>query len=471
MTRLSLPAAGVAALLAFNAAAATSPPDPPPLAAAYVGSASGRGMEAPIPLETRYQGFNDPVLSALVERALARNIDLRVGLARIDAARALRLGAKAEGRPELDLGADGGRQRVSAYQIGYTQPTQQNAYDANLSASREIDLFGRIRKGVDAAQADAVASEEDLRSTRISVANAVVRTYLTIRGLDRRLVILRDEQRTQADMASFTRRMFDAGSVPRADLDRAEAQAATTAAEIPSMELERELQAQRLAVLLATTPQEVFGMLAQAGDPASQPDVPAGVPADLLRRRPDVRAAEARVIAAYGRLGVAEADLKPRFELVGMVGTLMDAFSGVGFARSIEWLARASVNVPLFDGGRRQSAVALRRAEADEARLHYQSTVLAAVQDVEGALASLTRDRARAQALQLAAAKAASASGQVRTAWRAGQLPILDALEADRIRLESEDALTQSQTAVLRDQAQLYASLGGCIRLTASGIC
>jgi outer membrane protein TolC len=143
-----------------------------------------------------------------------------------------------------------------------------------------------------------------------------------------------------------------------------------------------------------------------------------------------------------------------------MVGTLVDAFSGVGFAHSIEWLAQASVNAPLFDGGRRHSVVELRRAEADEARLRYQSTVLAAVEEVEGALASVSRDRERAQALGVAATKAGSAAEQVRTAWRAGQLPILDSLEADRTRLGAEDAHVQSQTAVLRDQAQLYAALG-----------
>jgi multidrug efflux system outer membrane protein len=172
-------------------------------------------------------------------------------------------------------------------------------------------------------------------------------------------------------------------------------------------------------------------------------------------------AAEERVVAAYKRVGVAEADLKPRLELLGTIGALVDSFSGVGLARSIAWLAQASINAPLFDGGHRQSVVDLRRAEADEARLHYESTVLAAVQDVEDALASLRRDRERAQALEVATAKAGSAADNVRAEWQAGQFPILDVLDADRARLGAEDALAQSRTDVLRDETQLYVVLGG----------
>jgi outer membrane protein TolC len=167
------------------------------------------------------------------------------------------------------------------------------------------------------------------------------------------------------------------------------------------------------------------------------------------------------VAGAYARLGVAKADLKPHLTLAGSIGTLVDSFSGVGLTRSIAWLAGASASQPLFDGGRRRSVVNLRRAECDQARLEYQAAVLTAVADVETALASIARDDERVTALDTAAAKARSAADQVRSAWRAGESPILDLLEAERSQLAAEEALAQAQTSDLRDRAGLFAALGG----------
>ena len=409
-----------------------------------------------------WRQFGDPVLDMLVAHALSQNIDIAAAATRIDEARAIRRGAVARGRPEIDLGTIAQRQRVSGYEIGFPGPETANDFSAGISASWELDLFGRIRHGVQAATADLAASVEDSRTARLAVILEVTRTYLAVRGLERELVIVKQGQQSQEETATYTRALFAAGAIARADVDRAEAQAASTAAEAPAIELQRRMAIHRIAVLLASPTQEIYQAL-EVPTPEGHvpPSSAAGVPAELLRRRPDVRAAEARITAAFGRLGVAKADLKPRLTLGGTIGSLVDGFSGVSFARSILWLAGISAGAPLFDGGRRQSVVELRRAECDQARLGYQQAVLVAVADVENALASIARDDERVAALDTAASKARGAAVQVREAWRAGESPILDLLDAQRGELAAQEAQVEARTAEMRDHAGLFAALGG----------
>jgi multidrug efflux system outer membrane protein len=441
--------------------AATPPvrPSPPNLAAVYANQSTVQ--EHADDLGDWWRQFGDPVLDTLVGRALAQNIDIAAAVTRIDEARAIRGAAAAEGRPEVDLGVIGERQRVSGYEIGFSGPVTLNDLSAAVSASWELDLFGRIRKGIQAADADVLASIEDSRTARLAVIAEVTRTYLVARGLERELAIVKEGQQTQDETAAYTRALFAAGAIARADVDRAEAQAASTAAEAPAIELQRQIAIHRISVLLASPAQDIYQALQTPTPDSRAPSAAAGIPAELLRRRPDVRSAEARVIGAYARLGVAKADLKPHLTLAGSIGTLVNSFSGVAFARSIAWLAGASASAPLFDGGRRRSVVELRRAEGDQARLDYQAAVLTAVADVENALASIARVGDRVTALDTAAMKARSAADQVRRAWRAGESPILDLLDAQRSQLAAEEALVQARTAELRDHAGLFAALGG----------
>ncbi len=433
----------------------------PPLAERFAnGTADGPRTDAS---EGWWHSFGDPVLDRLVERSLTANLDVRVAVARIAQARALSRNAVAQRSPELDVGLGAGGQRISGYQVGFDQPAKAAQFEGAISISWEPDLFGRFASGIRAAKEEEVASQEDMRAARIAVAAEVAGTYFAVRGLDRRLALQRDTLDAEKQTATHTRLMFAAGTTDQGNLDRAEAQLASTAGEIPPLERERELAVDRLSVLLASTPQDIDAMLEGGGNSDSQmplPDLSPGVPADLLRSRPDVKAAEARLLAAYARIGIAEADLKPRLQLSGMIGALVDAFSGVGFARSIEWLASASGVAPLIDGGRRRSVVDLRRAEAEEARLHYQSTVLAAVRDVEDALAARKRDAETRGSLETAATRMRGATQQTETSWRAGVAPVLDLLEARRAQLAAEDRLSLADTVVLRDQVALYAALG-----------
>jgi outer membrane protein TolC len=230
--------------------------------------------------------------------------------------------------------------------------------------------------------------------------------------------------------------------------------------------LRRENTRQEIAALLAMT-SDAVAVLLDAPDETCQAVTPppaAGIPADLLRQRPDVRAAESRFRGALYRVGVAEADLKPRLVLSGFIGSLVGSFSGADFSRSVAWLAAATGTALLFDGGRRRSVVALRKSEAELSALEYQAAVLGAVKEVETSLASVSRDRENTQALGIAASEATHAADQLRRAWRAGEIPILDVLEADRARFSSEAALAESETVERLDAAALFAALGGAER-------
>jgi len=448
---------------AISTQAANMTLSPPALAPAFANADGHSTTETP---EKWWQSFNDPILNDLIARALDQNMDIKMAATRVAAAESIRRAAKAAGRPELDLGITGARERVSGYTIGFSGPSTASQISGAFEASWEIDLFGRIRNDARAAAADASAASEDERAARIEVLFKLSRAYLTLRGLERSLEIAKSNQAAQEQTALYTRRLVEAGALPIADQHRADAQAATTSAAIPALELRRENMCQELAALLAMT-SDAVGVLLDARHETSQAVTrlpAAGIPADLLRQRPDVRAAESRFRGALYRVGVAEADLKPRLVLSGFIGSLVGSFSGADLSRSVTWLAAATGTAPLFDGGRRRSVVALRKSEAQLAALAYQAAVLDAVKEVETSLASVSRDRENAQALGIAASEATHAAEQLRRAWRAGEIPMLDVLEADRARFISEAALAESETVERLDAAALFAALGGAER-------
>ncbi|MGU7782790.1 efflux transporter outer membrane subunit [Burkholderia sp. PU8-34] len=455
-------ALAAASFLAACASATVTNVSPPPLAAAYANE--DLAQSGPIPdLRGWWRGFHDPVLDRLVDTALANNLNLKAAVARIDAARAIRIGAASQWLPSIDLNANAGRQRLSASQAFPTDtPTTGNAFGLDASVAWEVDIFGRIRQGVSAADASIVSAQNDALAVRIATIDETVQTYVTVRGLEQRIALVEVNALNQRDTEQSTRRMFDAGVVPSADVDRANAQTETTLAELPALQLQRQAAIHRLSIITASTPQDVY---AQLDPPAAAPawTFPAagvGTPADLLRRRPDVRAAEARVVAAYARIGVAEADLKPHLQLIGVIGAAIDGFSGATFARSLAWMAGASAGAPLFDGGRRRSVVALRRAEADQAVAAYRATVLGAVNDVETSIAATARNRSRTESLERATSSARDAYAQITRSWRSGESAFIDTLEVQRSLLATEDSLAQAKTDELLSQVRLMSALG-----------
>ncbi|MBF8802401.1 efflux transporter outer membrane subunit [Pseudomonas asiatica] len=457
--RLRFPVLGFTAALL---AACAAPSLPPPSAAPVQHYLNARS-EAPLAVtEQWWRGYHDPLLDRLVQRALDDNLDLQVALARIDAARALRAVSAAAGSPALDFGASAARQRTSAYQTGYSEALIDAPISLGLGASWELDLFGRIREGVRAADAEVTASEEQAHAVKVALVGEVVQAYAQARGLEQRLEIVRQSAQSQAETLQLTEQLYAAGSSPEADLLRARAQADRTAARVPALRLEWQRTVHRLSVLLAMSSAELYGQM--HANPASVREVAlqdAGTPADLLRRRPDVKAAEARVVAAYARVGVAKAELMPRLSLSAALGSLINGMSAATLANSTFWLAGVNASAPLFDGGRRKAQVQVRDAEAREALLSYRRTVLVAVSEVESALAAAQRNAERQVLLARASEQSTSAFEQIRRSWQAGEAPFLDVLEAQRNQLSALDALATVRTAQWQNQVALVSALGG----------
>ncbi|NUT76846.1 efflux transporter outer membrane subunit [Pseudomonas sp. C1C7] len=406
--------------------------------------------------------YQDPLLNRLVERAVAENLDLQIALARIDAGRALRNIAGASGSPQVDLGASAARQRISADQAGFTDALITEPTSIGLSAAWEIDLFGRIREGVRAANADLDATEEEARGVRVALISEVVQAYAEARGLEERLTIVRQSAASQAETLQLTEQLYTAGDSPEADVLRARAQSDSTAAQVPALQLNWQRSLHRLSVLLAQPAETLYQQFKDSPANVSTVSLPgAGTPADLLRRRPDVRAAEARLIAAYARVGVAKADLMPRLSLSTALGSLIDGVGAADLAGSTFWLAGVNASVPVLDGGRRRNVVDFRDAEARQAMLSYRRTVLTAVSEVESALAAAQRNAQRQALLASAASQASSAAEQIQRAWQAGETPFLDVLQAQRVQLAAQNALSQVKTAQWQNQAALVNALGG----------
>ncbi len=408
---------------------------------------------------TRYQ---DPLLDRLVERALGQNLDLQIALARIDAGRALRNISAASGSPQVDLGASVARQRISADQAGFTDSLITEPTSVGLSAAWEIDLFGRIREGVRAADADLNATEEEARGVRVALITEVVQVYAEARGLEERLAIIKQSAASQAQTLQLTEQLYAAGDSPEADVLRARSQSDSTAAQVPALQLNWQRSLHRLSVLLAQPTETLYQQFKDSPANVSMVSLlDAGTPADLLRRRPDIRAAEARLIAAYARVGVAKADLLPRLSLSAALGSLIDGVSAANLASSAYWLAGLNASVPMLDGGRRRNVVDLRDAEARQALLSYRRTVLTAVSEVESSLAAAQRNAERRTFLSSAASQASSAAEQIQRAWQAGETPFLDVLQAQRVQLAAQNALSQVKTAQWQNQAALVNALGG----------
>jgi len=406
--------------------------------------------------------YQDPLLNRLVARTLAENLDLQMALARIDAGRALRNIAVASGSPQVDLGASVARQRISADQAGFTDPLITQPTSVGLGVAWEVDLFGRIREGVRAADADFHAYEEDAQGVRVALITEVVQAYAEARGLEERLAIVKQSAASQAETLQLTEQLYAAGDSPEADLLRARSQSDSTAAQVPALQLNWQRSLHRLSVLLAQPSETLYQQFQETPGPGAKVSLlDAGTPADLLRRRPDVRAAEARLISAYARVGVAKADLLPRLSLSAALGSLIDGVSAASLANSTFWLAGLNASVPVLDGGRRRNVVDLRDAEARQALLGYRRTVLIAVSEVESALAAAQRHAERERFLTSAASQASSAAEQIQRAWQAGETPFLDVLQAQRVQLAAQNALAQVKTAQWQNQAALVSAVGG----------
>ena len=424
--------------------------------AAWTGEPAGtEARVADQELRRWWEGFNDPQLTSLIERAMAANLDLRQAAARVRQARAARGVAFAAIGPTLDASAGHERSRTTAGVVG-------DLYQAGFDAGWEIDLFGGTRRGIEAAEADLTAAVEEQNGVLVSLSAEVARNYITLRVGQQRLAMARQTLTAQRKTAELTRQRYEAGLVNRLDRSNAEAQLATTAAQVPVLESAVRQTMHTLAVLLGQPPATLVAELTpDAPVPVAVTPVPAGLPSDLLRRRPDIRKAEAALHAATARIGVATADLFPRFTLSGAL-----SFSDTHLGSLFTWAERGwsfgpSVSWRLFESGRTLANIELRKAMQEEEGLAYQQTVLTALREVEDALVAAAKEEEHRRALLGATIANRKVVELAIRLYQAGETDFLAVVVAQRALYAAEDALAQGTGTAAIELVALYKALGG----------
>ncbi|MEW6441124.1 MAG: efflux transporter outer membrane subunit [bacterium] len=442
--------------------------------------AAQQSIQTAKPAELVYwwRSFEDPALASLVERAIASNLDLTQARGRVREARAARRVVAAGLWPALDASASYERRGVGPGSSGQsativspggtttlvprTGGREIDLFQAGLDAAWELDLFGGVRRNVEAAEADLAASFEDLRDVLVSVAAEVATNYVDLRGIQQQIAIARRNLAAQQHTAEITRKRFAVGFVGALDVANADAQAATTESQIPVLESSAWGTLYSLSVLIGLEPGALASELAAEGPiPPVPPEVPAGLPSDLLRRRPDIRRAEAQLHAATARIGVAVSDLFPKFSLTGNLGFSGDQLGSLADWANRSWGVGPSVRWPIFAGGRIVANVEVQNALEEQALAAYRKTVLTALQDVETALIAYAREQEHRSALARAVESNRKAVDLSMKLYVAGRTDFLNVLTAQRSLYLSEDALAQSTRSLATSLIALYKALGG----------
>ncbi len=411
------------------------------------------------PLAKWWTTFRDPVLDSLVERALAANPDLRLARARVREARALRGVAAADQGPTVDASGSFTRTRGG----GTTSAGEDgDLFRAGFDASWEVDVFGGVRREVEAADADLAASVEDRRDVQVSILAEVAGDYVELRGAQRSAAIARANLQAQKETLELTRTRLQAGLASDLDLARAEAQVRTTGSEVPTLEAAARRSIHALGVLVGKEPSALSAELSrEAPVPQAPPDVPVGLPSDLLRRRPDMRRAERQLAAATARIGEATADLFPRFSLTGSFGLQGEDSGDLVGAGGRFWSVGPSVRWPVLDFGRIRSRIAAQGAREEQAAIAYEGTILRSLREVEDALVTFSREQARRQELSGAVESGKRAADLAGELYRQGRSDFLSVLQAQRDLFASEDSLVRSDRSVAVALVSLYKALGG----------
>jgi len=453
--------------------------DPSATPAAKVGSGGVTVAAEPVP--RWWRSFDDPQLSALIDRAIAGNLDLQQTVLRIAAARASEIATAAAGLPSLSgtgsytreqLGLKGLLQEHGAYGLAnrfpeagpilnqLTKPV--DLYQAGFDASWELDLFGRVRRSVEQSQAESEAQIETRNDALVTLEGDVARAYAQLRGAQAETATGRETLQTEEDILGLTRSRRESGLAPQGDVESALAARATTQSQLPQYERQAEQAIHRLSVLIGEPPGALLAELETAKPlPPLPPDVPIGLPASLARRRPDIRAAEARLHAATAAVGVAVAQLFPDVSLTGSVGLRSERAKYLARWSNLFYSYGPSVSVPVFEGGRLSANVTIAEADAAVAALDYRKAVLNALEDVENALAAYRTDQAQRQSLADTVAANGRALAFARERYRGGLASFIEVLTTELNWAQSRQQLIAATLAQMTDLVALYKALGG----------
>jgi len=406
-----------------------------------------------------WQRLNDPLLSGLIDEALQASPDLRTAQARLREARARRTVAAAGQYPNVT--ASGGASRSqSSEEVG--SGDTRNFFSAVFDANWELDVFGGVRRSVEAAEADVESSLASLEDTRVSLASEVALNYVEVRTRQILLGIARDNLASQSETLQLTEWRAQAGLVSSQDVEQARSNREQTRAQIPLLETSLAEAEHALDILLGKTPGTLHARLAAPRELPVLPDqIAVGIPADTLRQRPDVRAAERRLAAETARVGVAEAARYPSFNLSGSIGLEALTFGALGSSDAVASSLFAGIAGPLFDAGRLRAQVEIQDAVREQAQVAYEQTVLVALLDVENALVALVRNRERVEALASAVESVRNAAQLARQRYSAGLIDFQSVLDSERSVLLLEESLASARANGVQALIRLYKALGG----------
>ncbi len=411
-----------------------------------------------------WEVFNDPQLTSLIQRAGQGNLDLKAAVSRVKQARAQLGVVIGDYIPSLDINADGSRQQASKKSL--SNPTQQGItgeqFEIGGSTSWEIDLFGRIRRSVEAAKADLQASQEDRADVMVSLYSQVAQTYLTVRTLQARIAATQENIQSQIGVLKLTQARFKWGLATDLDVSQAETVLGSSRAQLPPLRNNLTQAYSTLALLLGLPPN---ALRAELEKPRPIPDPPVlvavGVPADLLRQRPDIRRAERQLAAATARIGVATADLYPRLTLLGSLGTVSSNFSDLFGSGTLAYSFGPSFSWSVFAGGSIRSQIKVQDALTEQALLTYEGTVLGALKEVEDALDAFTQEKQRQVALVETVSSSRRSLKLAVRLYKEGLQDFQPVLDAQRTLFDYDNELATSRGQVATNLVNIYQALGG----------
>jgi len=413
--------------------------------------------------------FHDLKLDSLIARAVATNLDLRIAEARVRQARAQLGFAQADYGPTVGASGSYSRQRQSENQpimgdlsIPSSVPFENDYYQAGFDASWEMDIFGGKRRAVQAATAELAAVKYGCRDVLVTLLSEVARNYAQTRGAQRQLAILKNQIRAQEETVAITQSRVEHGAATELDLQRALALLATIQSQAPPIETVIQTSIHRLGVLLAQPPNALQEELcATAPIPTAPPEVPIGLPSDLLLRRPDLSRAERQLAAETARIGQVKAELFPKFFLTGAAGLASVSASDFFSSASRMWSIGPTVQWRIFDSGRVRASLQAQTAVRDQVALSYEQVVLTSLEEVENALVAYAKEQEHRQLLERAVAANEKAEQLANQRYTKGLGDYLQLLDAQRSLYVSQDELVRSERAVTLNLVALYKALGG----------
>jgi multidrug efflux system outer membrane protein len=450
----------LAAALALSACAVGPDYRAPDVAPAHIERAAATGFD-----QSRFQAawwrqFDDPTLDALVGEALSENRELRIAFARLRAARSIRDDVTNDRFPTVTAGASA--EYGEAQQPGFSEERSSiERYDLGLDMAWELDLFGRVQRRIEASEAQSEAAEAELYQLQVSLIAELVDAYGQLRGAQLRERIARENLENQRNSHRLTEQLRDAGVGSELDVLRADARLAATEASLPQLHAQQTRSTNRIATLLGQRADKLSVDLTPRELPAIAKALPIGDPAELLRRRPDILAAERQLAAATADVGVATADLFPRVSLSGFLGFIAGRGSQIGSSAAQAWGVAPSITWAAFDMGSVRARLRGAKADAEGALASYEQQVLLALEESENAFSDYARAQERLLALLRQSGASRAAAEQAAIRYREGTVDFLVLLDAERERLAAEDAQAQAEVEVYRGVVGLYKSLGG----------